>query len=215
MTGSTFNRLANRMISGLAVAALRKQLTFDRSDTALLVVGAQRDLLDDAAAVSALARLISIARAGGLKVIYAVAAPPTSANGIHMPTPSQRALLAERLLSEGSAGAEFHPALAPGSGDVVLEPSAGLSAFSKRDLDLRLSMLGVERIVVAGARTDIEIDSTARDGVERGFQTTVVSDGCAGTTPQNHRATISTTLPRIVHGILTVDEVAARLTPTS
>jgi len=215
MTDSIFNRLANRAIRGFAAAALRKQLTYDASDTALLIVGAQRDLLDDAAAVSTLARLISTARAAGVKVIYAVSAPPTPESGIRFPTPSQQALLTKGPLGASSAGAEFHPELAPRPGDIVLEPRAGLSAFASTDVDLRLSGLGIARIVVAGSRTDIELDSTARDAVERGFQTTVVSDCCAGTTRENHHATISTTLPRIVHGVLTMDDFAARLTHNS
>lgn len=215
MTGSIFNGLTNRVIRGFAAAALRKQLTYDSSDTALLVVGAQRDLLDDATAVSALDRLISTARAASVTVIYAVASPSTRANGIRFPTPSQQALLAKGLLDTSSAGAEFHPELAPRQGDIVLEPRAGISAFASTDLDVRLSGLGIARIVVAGSRTDIEVDSTARDAVERGFQTTVVSDCCAATTRENHHATLSITLPRIVHGVLTTDDFAARLTPSS
>jgi len=211
MSSRTFIRLANRAIVGLAVSALRRQPAYERSDTALLLIGPQPDLLHDAATVCALTRLLTAFRAAGVPVIYAVAASPSPDNGIQFPTPSQRAILDDGLLNPGTIGAEIHPELAPKPGDLILAPHATLSAFAKTSLARRLSEAGTRRIVVAGARTDVEIDSTARDAAELGFQTTVFADGCIGTSTQTHRASISTTLPRIVHGVLGLDEITHRL----
>ena len=211
MTDTLFNRTANRAAKGLAVAVLRRQLSYGSDDTAVVLVGTQRDLLADAGVVARLVRLTAAARAASLPVVHVVALPPTPENGIRYPTPSQRALLAGELLRPGTPGADIHPDLAPQRDDIVMKPGAALSAFVGTELAARLSELGAERIVVAGARTDVEVESTARDAVELGLQTTVVSDCCAGTSPWNHHASIATTLPRVVHGILTLDHLTGRM----
>ena len=213
MRSSVFNRLANRAVVGFAAASLRRRLAYPPSETALLLVGAQSDLLRSADTVSALARVLAMARAAGLTVIYAPAARPSSREVIRFPTPSQRAILVDGLLTPGSAGAEIHRALSPQPGELVMAPHASLSAFARTRLATRLSELRIRRIVVAGARTDVEVDSTVRDAVELGLQTTVVVDCCIGTSPENHRATSSITLPRIVHGVLKLDEIGRRLSP--
>jgi nicotinamidase-related amidase len=205
------NRLANRAIAGLGAAAVRRQLAYAPIDTALLLVGPQPDLLPCADTVAALTRLLTTVRAAGLPVIYVPAARPTPRDGIRFPTPSQHAVFEDELLRPGSTGAGVHPELAPSAGDLVLAPHPRLSAFAQTGLAVSLSDLGIRRIVVAGARTDIEVDSTARDAVELGLQTTVVADCCTGTSPENHRATVSITLPRIVHGVLKLDEIARQL----
>ena len=211
MTDSLFNRTANRAAKGLAVAILRRQLRYGSDDTAVEMVGTQRDVLADAAVVARLVRLVAAARAAGLPVVYTLAVPPTPENGIRYPTPSQRALLADQLLRPGTPGADIPSDLAPQRDDIVLKPGAPLSAFAGTELATRLLALGAERIVVAGARTDVEVESTARDAVELGLQTTVVSDCCTGTSPWNHHASIATTLPRVVHGVLTLDHLTGRM----
>jgi nicotinamidase-related amidase len=211
MTDTLFNRTANRAAKGFAVTMLRRQLSYGRDDTAVVLIGTQRDLLVDAGVVARLVDLTAAARGGGLPVVYTLALPPTPENGIRYPTPSQSALLAGGLLRPGTPGADIHSDLAPQRDDIVMKPGAALSAFAGTELATRLSALGAERIVVAGARTDVEVESTARDAVELGLQTTVVSDCCAGTRPWNHHASIATRLPRVVHGVLTLDHLTGRM----
>ena len=215
MRSRALNRLANRVIAGLGAAAAHRQLAYDPSDTALLLVGPQPDLLPCADTVAALTRLVTTVRAAGLLAIYVPAARPAPRDQISFPTPSQRATVEDGLLRPGSTGAGIHPELAPRDGDLVLAPHPRLSAFAQTGLATRLSDRGVRRIVLAGARTDIEVDSTARDGIELGLQTTVVADCCTGTSPENHRTTVSITLPRIVHGVLELNEITRQLSPHS
>lgn len=208
---TAFNSAGNRVIKQLAVHALARQLNYGAADTALLLVGTQPDLLCEPFIVANLGRLVESARASRVPILFSPAAPPTPEHGIAHPTPSQLALLAGNLVSPGSAGARIHPRLGPGADDIVLAPRARLSAFAGTDLAVRLAGLGVQRVVVAGARTDIEIDSTARDAVELGLQTAVIADGCAGTSPTAHDESINVTLPRVVHGILTAAEFTRKL----
>ena len=210
MPSSRFNRAANRVMNGLAGAALRRQLVYGSVDTAVLLIGAQPKVLDSGAG-PAIFRLLELVRAAGLPVVHSAGALPTPENGIHVPTPSQRALLASH--SEGAnSGGQADPRLAPGPTDMVLEPRAELSRFAKTGLAQKLSSIGITRVILAGARTDVEVDSTARDAVERGFQTTVIADCCWGTSQRNHDAAISLTFPRLLHGILTLQEFDARIT---
>ena len=123
--------------------------------------------------------------------------------------PAGKADLAEQVIR--LAGREVGDLMAAAADDVVLAPTPRLSAFAGTDLADRFADLGVCRVVLAGARTDIEIDSTARDAVELGLQTTVIADCCTGTTYAAHTATLEITLPRIVHGIVAVDDLLRRL----
>lgn len=212
MTADTlFNRITNRAVKRLADTMLRGRLSYLGGDTALVLVGTQPDLLADAAVLARLVRLKAAARTAALPVVYAPALSPTPENGIHNPTPSQRVLVESKLLRPGTAGADIHPYLAPGMDDIVMKPSPALSAFAGAALAEQLVALGAKRIVLAGARTDVEVDSTARDAVELDMQTTIVSNCCVGTSPANHSASTATTLPRVVHSVVTLDDLIERL----
>jgi nicotinamidase-related amidase len=203
---TAFNRLSNRAIKEFAARRLARELRYDPVDTAVLLVGVQAELLTDADAVAAIGRLLSAARASGVRTYYSPVEWATPEHGIAYPTPSQSGLSALLTATTG-----VHPRLTPAANDVVLPPTARLSAFAETDLADRFADLGVCRVVLAGARTDIEIDSTARNAVELGLQTTVVADCCTGTTHAAHTATLEITLPRIVHGIVAVDDLLRRL----
>lgn len=84
-------------------------------------------------------------------------------------------------------------------------------------LSTRLTALGTSpatcctRLQTKNSRAypaDIEIDSTARDATEAGLHVTVVSDCCIGSSPDRHEAAIVTTLPRLVHAVLTLEDLA-------
>jgi nicotinamidase-related amidase len=203
---AAFNRLSNRAVKQVAARRLARDLRYDPVDTALLLVGVQAELLTEVGAVAAIGRLLSAARASGLRTYYSPVGRATPERGIAYPTPSQSELLPLLTATTG-----VHPRLTPADDDVVLPPNPRLSAFAGTDLADRFTDLGVCRVVVAGARTDIEIDSTARDAVELGLQTTVVADCCTGTTYVAHTATLEITLPRIVHGVVAVDDLLRRL----
>jgi nicotinamidase/pyrazinamidase len=88
----------------------------------------------------------------------------------------------------GTWGAELHPRLAV-VGEVVRKGSQGedgYSGFTQRDpvsgdekptvLEERLRSKGIQRTVVVGLATDYCVKETALDALERGFDTTVMSD---------------------------------------
>lgn len=197
------NQVMDRAMRGLVAARMRSQIAYTATDSVMILVAPQRDLIVGEA--SNLAQLVRTARAAGISVIYAPMAQPDV--GWKDPTPSQRAISDAGLLRAGSPGAEIHPALHAAEGDIVLPPFHGLSAFAHTGLALTLAGTRCDRVIIAGARTDIEIDSTARDATEAGLHTTVVSDCCTGSSREGHDATVTTTLPRLVHAVLTLDDL--------
>ncbi len=53
------------------------------------------------------------------------------------------------------------------------------SAFWQTALETWLSSLGVKKLIIAGMMTHMCISATARAAMERGFEVTIVQDGCA------------------------------------
>jgi nicotinamidase-related amidase len=53
-------------------------------------------------------------------------------------------------------------------------------------VDYLLRNLGIRQLVVAGVLTDQCVDMTVRDGADRGYLVTCVSDACAAPTKARH-----------------------------
>jgi len=127
--------------------------------------------------VPPVAELLSRARAAGVLVVFVHFA--FRANGTDVPPDS--ALLrsfyeAGDAFHEGSPGTEVDLPVAYGD-VVVLKRRA--SAFAGTDLDLVLRAAGVIRLVIAGVATSAMVAATCYDAADRGYQVTVLRDGCA------------------------------------
>lgn len=121
--------------------------------------------------------LLSRARAAGVLVVFVHFA--FRANGTDVPPDS--ALLrsfyeAGDAFHEGSPGTEVD--LPVTDGDVVVLKRRA-SAFAGTDLDLVLRAAGVNRLVIAGVATSAMVAATCYDAADRGYQVTVLRDGCA------------------------------------
>lgn len=90
---------------------------------------------------------------------------------------------------KGTRGAEVVAELAPASGDPVI-PKTTYSGFYGTELDEVLGRLGVERLRLTGCVTHICILFTASDAVLRDYAVTVVRDGVAGITKEDHDAAL-------------------------
>jgi nicotinamidase-related amidase len=87
---------------------------------------------------------------------------------------------APRLVESALAGrgGELVRALAPQEGDrFVVKPR--YSAFDHTPLDLILRELEIERILLAGAATEMCVVQTAIDAREEGLKVTILADACA------------------------------------
>ena len=86
----------------------------------------------------------------------------------------------------GTPGWQIHPALAPQSGEIVLQKGTP-DAFYATPLQATLAANHVRRLVIAGMQTDYCIAATCRQAEEMGYDVTLVAD--AHSTYDSRKAT--------------------------
>jgi len=99
---------------------------------------------------------------------------------------------------KGTKGAEIIAELTPARGDLVI-PKTTYSGFYGTALDKTLKRLGVLSLRLTGDVTHICILFTAADAVLRDYTVSVVEDGIAGITREDHEAAI-----RIMKNVMNV-----------
>lgn len=116
----------------------------------------------------ALVRVLDEARGADIPVIYA--------NDNFGVWDGDAGRIVERALS--GRGGELVREVAPRDGDrFVVKPR--YSAFDRTPLDLILRELEVERILLAGAATEMCVVQTAIDAKEEGLKVTILAEACA------------------------------------
>jgi nicotinamidase-related amidase len=136
------------------------------SETALLILDAQRNMFDDEMPVFQGSRILTTihalairARASGAAVIYL-------RNDGGQGQPDER----------GIPGWEIHPSIAPHAGDLVVDkksPDGFLGTELKKELEQR----NVQKLVIAGMQTEYCIDATSRRAAQLGYEVILVEDG--------------------------------------
>lgn len=104
-------------------------------------------------------KVIGVAREGGVPVVYV-----RHGGG------------AGHVLEPGTANWAIHPDVAPREGEVVIDKGVP-DAFQGTGLAGVLAGLGVGRLVVMGAQSEVCVDTTCRRAFGLGFAVTLVSDG--------------------------------------
>ncbi|TIO08378.1 isochorismatase family cysteine hydrolase [Mesorhizobium sp.] len=126
-------------------------------------------------------RLLAAARANGVEVIHTIIQSLTEDGRDrsldHKLTPIHIA----PSLPEGLPV----PSLAP-VGDEIMLPKTSSGIFNSTNVDYLLKNLGIRYLVVVGVLTDQCVDMTVRDGADRGYLITCVSDACATITQERH-----------------------------
>ncbi|CCV13126.1 isochorismatase family cysteine hydrolase [Mesorhizobium sp. STM 4661] len=126
-------------------------------------------------------RLLAAARANGVEVLHTIIQSLTEDGRDrsldHKLTPIHIA----PSLPEGLPV----PSLAP-VGDEIMLPKTSSGIFNSTNVDYVLKNLGVRYLVVVGIMTDQCVDMTVRDGADRGYLVTCVSDACAAATQERH-----------------------------
>ncbi len=99
---------------------------------------------------------------------------------------------------KGTRGAEVVNELKPCSGDIVIRKTT-YSGFYRTNLDDTLKRLGVDSLRLTGDVTHICVLFTASDAVLRDYEVTVVEDGIAGLSREDHDAAL-----RIMKNVMAV-----------
>ena len=124
------------------------------------------------------ARLLDAARRSGVKVIHVSVKfrpgyPKRSANG-----GLWEALIQTNAVTEGTWGAKIHEAVAPQDGEPVVTKRA-VSAFYGSDLAAILATGDIDTLLLCGVATNFVVEGTAREAMDRGFNSVIVGDCCA------------------------------------
>ena len=104
--------------------------------------------------------------------------------------------------------AEIVAELGPKNGDIVVTKRQW-GAFYGTDLDLQLRRRGITTIVLGGIATNYGVESTARDGYERGYQLLLVEDAMSARAASDHAFAFARIFPRLGLVCRTDDVIAA------
>jgi nicotinamidase-related amidase len=70
-------------------------------------------------------------------------------------------------------------------------------AFAGTELEEQLRKRGIETVILTGISTNAGVESTLREGADRGFAVVVVEDACASQSADEHRYAIEKIFPRL------------------
>src|SRR6202142_421972 len=189
------------------VAAEPEPIALDWSATALVIIDMQRDFMEPggfgetlgndvsllATAVKPIASVLSAARDMGMLVVHTREghlpdlsdAPPAKvergAPSLRVGDPGPMG----RILIRGEAGHDIIPELYPLAGEIGIE-RPGKGAFYATELTDVLQKYGIENLLVCGVTTEVCVNTTVREGNDRGYRCVVISDGCASYFPEFH-----------------------------
>ncbi len=90
---------------------------------------------------------------------------------------------------KGTEGAKVVKEIEPSKDDIIIEKTT-YSGFYNTTLDETLKRLGIDSLRLTGCVTHICVMFTASDAVLRDYSVTVVKDGVAGLTEEDHQAAL-------------------------
>lgn len=179
------------------------------SDTALLVLEVQSDLVDPKGKVGAgglakivadrnvlpnLKGLIASFRGKGAHVVFAGLGYREEYLDVMSGAPRIAKASENKVATLCTWGSEFYPDIAPQAGDMVFRKQC-VNPFFGTALLGWLRRQGVTNLVLAGTATNLVVESAAPYADDAGFAVTVVEDCCARPNPQWHEFAITQILP--------------------
>ena len=153
-------------------------------------------------------RLLSEARAAGVKIVYCRGAFQPGYPDLVPNIPVLSQVAQYGCLVDGAAGAAIIDEVTPHRDDVVLTRQR-VSCFHGTELDVILRGAGIDTVVVAGVATNLAVESTARAGADLGYRTVVVSDACSTISETAHHASLASMA--MLAEIVTTDDLLATL----
>jgi ureidoacrylate peracid hydrolase len=177
----------------------------DPRHTALLVIDVQNDFCHEDGAIARrggdlrrvrelvvprLAALIRTAADAGVFVVFVriVQSPATNSEAWEALEPTD----GDRLVVEGSWGAEYYPGLPLECADLELVKHRH-SAFAATGLDRILRSRGIRAVVIGGVATHVCVEGTAREAADRDYYVTVLQDGSGAAFPHLHVTSLENT----------------------
>jgi nicotinamidase-related amidase len=191
-----------------------------RETTAVVTVEMQRGVIGDLVSDNALrrvvrgqgvipaaVRLVTAARAAGVRVVHATVGLRADRAGLTINNRIMAMVLKgpDQVL-QGSPEAELIPELGPEPADIVCGRIHGLTPFTGTELDSILRNLGVRTIVPAGVSVNEALLGACLTAADLGYRIALPTDAVAGVPEEYAAAVIEHTLALITNPT-TVDEV--------
>lgn len=180
------------------------------STTALLLIEYQNDFVSEGGAQHGAVQavmaetgmlahsrtVVEQARALGVTVMHA---PICFADG-YPEIPSDpygilAGIVAAKAFRKESWGAEIAEAMAPQTGDIIIEGKRGLDCFASTNIDFILRQRGITDLAIAGFLTNCCVESTMRSAYERGFRVVTLTDCTATLSPEEQDAAVTKNFP--------------------
>ena len=172
--------------------AVQDEVIVDPARTALVVIDMQNDFVkrgggllvpDAEATVPAIRRLLDLARASGMRVVFS--------QDTHRPGDPEWEVWPEHC-GEGSWGWEIVAELAPGADDTVIR-KVRYDAFYGTPLDHLLRLWGVETLVICGTVANISVHYTASSATLRRYEVVLPRDAVSALEPFDLEASLRQT----------------------
>ena len=159
--------------------------------------------------IPAAVRLVTAARAAGVRVVHATVGLRADRAGLTINNRIMAMVVKgpDQVL-QGSPEAELIPELGPEPADIVCGRIHGLTPFTGTELDSTLRNLGVRTIVPAGVSVNEALLGACLTAADLGYRIALPVDAVAGVPEEYAAAVIEHTLALITNPT-TVDEVVA------
>jgi gluconolactonase len=200
-------------------------VAIDPVKTAVLILDLQNEVIHEKGAfggtgaaahaveqnvVANAARLAAAARSAGARVVHVHHQRSVGADS--GADSKQNAPLWRNMAEADAMGTEWsvapHEGIEPDPMDIVLHKQR-VNAFFGTPLDIKLRGLGVEKVLVSGALTNLSVESTIRYGADLGYQMVLVQDACSSFDAEWHRAAVEFAVTHLGEVATTEDLVAA------
>ena len=190
----------------------------DAGKTALLVIDMQNAFVAPGAPIEVAAargivgginRLAAALRRRGVPVIWVLHQNAPGGADWHgffemFVRPENRSRAAQAL-SPGSPLAELWPELVVQPGDVRVTKNRYSALIRNEILVRRLDERGIDTLLIAGTKTNVCCESTARDAMMLDYKVVLLSDCTAALSDEEHRATLENVIQQF-GDVLTSDE---------
>jgi ureidoacrylate peracid hydrolase len=207
---------------------LRIYKNLDPDKTALVIIDMQAAFLEEGGVIEVPASrgiVDNVNRAArgfrelGMPVIWIRSMHPTGGADWrhffdHFVRPERREAAAAAMSDDAPPSRFYREMDVRDSDYVVIKNRYSCFVPGASSLERLLRSLGRDTVVLAGTKTDICVESTARDGMMLDFRVVVLSDGTAALSDEEHQAALNVLVQEFAD-ILTVDEVVTELRQNS
>lgn len=207
---------------------LRIYKDLDPDTTALVVIDMQAAFLEPGGVIEVpssrgivanVNRIAAGCRELGMPVIWIRSMHPTGAADWrhffdHFVHPDRRERAAAAMSNDAPPSRFYHEMDVRDSDYIVIKNRYSCLIPGSSSLERLVRSLGRDTLVLAGTKTDICVESTARDAMMLDFRVVVLSDATSTLSDEEHQAALNVLVQEFAD-VLTVDEVLAELEANS